>query len=346
MPKNIFLMQWDPRRGPIVLGSYPATSEGIDKDFLINVFGLVLQREERLEGFYDVSYQGFDIVTYYSGQELNQLFGVVLEKGEDKEGIRGGVVRAALAAFRRGEPPATVEEWEDLWNRISAFPILTLEERIADAFRDDEARKLLEIMVDNGIIVIDRLIDNLKTSFPFLSRDVLVTYVHLLEALGILVTKWDEKALIERVYLLRDVVFYRKRPEKFSEIASEINDYEEEFERFAREYQEEGWISDQVLLPGIISDPNLYMIIKEFREKCIINENDIATRGWTSLAERLVTLDILRKKDDKYYLFSDPTVKLILPRYTFSNVVKKLRGEELSEDVVIDYLKTVRESYL
>ncbi|MGQ4891376.1 MAG: hypothetical protein ACP6IP_02705 [Candidatus Njordarchaeia archaeon] len=351
MPRNIFLMQWDPRRGPLVLGYYTPSEEaaeagGIDKDFLINVFGMVLQRGERLEGFYDVTYQNYEIVTYYSGQELNQLFGVVLREGEDKKGIRGGVVRAALTAFRRGEPPVTEEEWRDLWDRISAFPTMSFEERLADAFRDDEARKLLEIMLDNGIMVVDRLLDSLKTSFPFLPRDVLLTYVYLLEALGVLSTKWDEKALIERVYLLRDVVFYRRKPEKFDEIASAISDYSEEFERFAREYQENGWVSDQALLPNVLGDPNQFQVIKAFRELGIMSENEVATRGITSIVEKLVSIDILRRKDDQYYLFSDPTVKLLLPKYTFANVVKRLRDEELTKDVVIDYLKTVRESYL
>ena len=344
-------MQWDPRRGPLVLGYYTPNKERleeskIDKDFLINVFGTVLQRGERLEGFYDVSYGGFDIVTYYSGQELNQLFGVVLAPNEDKEGIRGGVVRAALTAFRRGEPPVVEEEWRDLWDRISAFPTMSFEERIADAFRDEEARKLLDIMLENGIMVIDRLLDSLKTSFPVLSRDVLLTYVYLLAALGILETKWDEKALIERVYLLRDVVFYRRKPEKFDEIVSSISDYRDEFERFARDYQENGWVSDQVVLPNILSDPNLFGVIKQFRELGVISENEVATRGWISAVEKLVSMDIVRKHDDKYYLFSDPTVKLLLPRYTFANVVRRLREEELTKDVVLDYLKTVRESYL
>ncbi len=346
MPKNIFLMQWDPRRGPIVLGYYPQNTEGIDKDFLINVFGTVLQREERLEGFYDVTYGGYDVITYYSGQELNQLFGVVLEEGEEKEGIRGGVVRAALTAFRRGEPPTTIEEWEELWERISAFPTMSLEERIADAFRDNETRKLLEIMLDSGIMVIDRLLDNLKTAFPYLARDVLLTYVYLLEALGILETKWDEKALIERVYLLRDVVFIRRKPEKFGEISSAIDGYQAEYEKFVREYQEGGWAQDQTILPELLGDPNIYGVIKIFREVGVMPEDEAQSRFGSTILKKLLDFDVLGKKDNKYYLFTDPTVKLLLPKYTFANVVRRLRDEELSKEVVLDYLKTVRSSYL
>ena len=346
MPKNIFLMQWDPRRGPIVLGYYPENTEGIDKDFLINVFGMVLQREERLEGFYDVTYGGYTVITYYSGQELNQLFGVVLDENEEKEGIRGGVVRAALTAFRRGEPPTTKEEWEELLERISAFPTMTLEERIADAFRDMESRRLLEIMLDSGIMDMDRLLDNLKTSFPYLARDVLMTYVYLLAALGVLETKWDEKALIERVYLLRDVVFIRRKPEKFSEIASQISDYQSEYEKFVREYQEGGWVQDQSILPEILGDPNTYGVVKIFRDQGVIKEDEAHSRFGTTTIKKLLDTDIIRKKDDRYYLFTDPTVKLLLPKYTFANVVKRLREEELSKEIVLDYLKTVRSSYL
>jgi len=346
LPEIIFLMRWDPRRGPVILGFYPQENVSIEKDFLINVFGTIMQREERLEGFYEVTYGGKDIITYYSGQELNQLFGTVLAQGEDKEGIRGGVVRAALVAFRRGEPPATLEEWKEIWDRITKFPMLTYEQRVADAFRDIEARKTLEVMLENGIIEMERLLDNLKASFPHLSRDVLLTYVYLLESLGILQTKWDEKALLQRVYLLRDVVFHRKKPEKFEEIAKEIEGYIESLEKYAREYQEGIWETDQAILPEVLGDPATYDILAEFRERGTIPVDEAQSRGWTTIVEKLVNLEIIKEAGERYYLFTDPTVKLLLPKYTFSIVVRKLRDEELSKEIVLDYLRTVRASYL
>lgn len=346
MPEYIFLMRWDIRRGPILLGYFPQENIDIDKDFLINIFGSVMQREERLEGFYEVTYGGKDVITYYSGQELNQLFGTVLGSGEDKEGIRGGVVRAALVAFRRGEPPATVEDWREIWDRITRFPTLTYEQRVADAFRDMEARRALEVMVENGIMETDRLLDSLKASFPQLPRDVLLTYVYLLESLGILQTKWDEKALLQRVYLLRDVVFHRRKPDKFNEISKQIGNYVEQLEKYAREYQESIWETDQALLPEILGDPAIYDVLTEFRERGIIPADEAESRGWTTIVRRLLDIDILKEANGKYYLFTDPTVKLLLPRYTFSTVLRRLRDEEISKEVVLDYLRSVRASYL
>lgn len=90
MPEAIFLMRWSPKRGPVVQGSYPPGAE-LGKDFLIDVLGSIIQEEEeRLEGFYPVTLEGRDVISYYSGEELNQVFGIVLGREESEREYRGG----------------------------------------------------------------------------------------------------------------------------------------------------------------------------------------------------------------------------------------------------------------
>jgi len=349
MPEGVFLMRWDPRTGPEILGMYPSEMV-ITRDELLDIFGsLLLREEERREGFYTFRTMGttqLDVVAYYSGQELNQIFGVILSPGEKADDYRGGLVRIALRTFKLGEIMIdTAERWESIWNWLLSYPTMTNEQRLGDVFRESESFKLLEILVESGIATIDDVVLKMKTEFPGLSRDVILTYVHTLEALDIFATKWDERALIEYVYLLRDVLFHRRKPEKSDEIAKEIPEYQDRWESFSKRYFEGEWIQDKEILPKILGDPERYRVLVEFRNRGIINENEIAALGWTDYVDEMRAYEILGKADDKYYLFSDPVVAYVFPKYTISKVVEKLKNEEVNKDIVLEYLKMMRESY-
>jgi len=349
MPEGIFLMRWDPRRGPEVLGMYPPEAV-ITRDELIEVFGsLLLREEERREGFYTFKTVGsarLDVVAYYSGIELNQIFGIILSPGEKPDDFRGGLVRIALKTFKLGEVIIDTEEkWSDIWGWLLNYPTMALEQRLGDVFQDTESYKLLEILVDSGITTIDDVVLKMKTEFPALSRDVIVTYVHTLEALNVFATKYDEKALIERVYLLRDVLFHRRKPENFDQIAKEISVYKDKWEVFAKRYYDSDWINDKEVLPRILGDAQKYKIISEFRRRGIISAQEIAAMGWSDHVEELRALEILDMENDNYYLFSDPTVAYVFPKYTIARVVERLKNGELEKNIVVDYLRMLREAY-
>lgn len=349
MPEGVFLMKWDPRVGPEVLGMYPPEAV-ITRDELIEIFGsLLIREEERREGFYTFKTVGtakLDVVAYYSGIELNQIFGVVLSPNEKPDDYRGGLVRLALRTFKLGEIIVETEErWREIWNWLLSYPTMALEQRIGDVFQDIESYKLLEIMVDAGIANIDDLVLKMKTEFPALSRDVITTYVHTLEALDIFATKWDERALIENVYLLRDVLFHRRKPEKFNDIAKEIMIYKDKWDAFAKRYYDGEWINDKELLPRILGDAEKYKIISEFRRRGIIHESEVNAMGWTDQVEELKEIEILDEEDNKYYLFSDPTIAYVFPKYTIAKVVEKLKNGELGKETVIEYLRMLREAY-
>jgi len=350
MPEGIFLMRWDPRLGPEILGMHPPEAV-ITRDELVNIFGsLLLREEERREGFYSyqtLSEPRLNVVAYYSGEELNQLFGIILREDEDMEAYRGGLVRVAIRMFKLGEIAIETEEkWSEIWQWIINYPTMTLEQRLGDIFQEAEARRLLDIMVERGISTIDDVVLAMKSEFPVLSRDVIVTYVHSLEALNIFATKWDEKALIERVYLLRDVLFHRKRPEKYNDITKEIRTYTSKWETFAQRYYNEGWMNDKNVLPEILGNPEKYRVILEFRKRGVIHENEVNAVGWSDIVEDLRYLEIIDKEDEYYYLFSDPTVAYVFPRYTISSVVEKLRDGTFSKDLVMEYLRMLRDSYM
>ena len=179
IPETLFLSQWVVRGAPQLLGAYP--KKDLDYNLIIDLFGLILREEEEpKEGFYIVQYPkdaafseeygGRYFVCYFSGMELRQLVGLILEPKEDPGPYRGALVREALRLFRRGEVPSTDEEWERIWNAILTYPQLPLERRIADIFRDVEARIILTTMINEGVTTLDELVRSLKEGERSLDR--------------------------------------------------------------------------------------------------------------------------------------------------------------------------------
>jgi len=340
-------MRWDPRRGPVILGTYP-TELSLSPDELVNVFGgLFLEEEERREGFYTISLGGRNILAYYSGIELNEIFGIILKPDENPNDYRGGLVRLALKIFKLGEEILYSEEgWIEAWNWIIGYPSMTAEQRLADIFVEEEARSLLDIMIEEGILTIDDVIKRLRGMYPGLSRDVITSYVHTFEALDIIATRFDEKALIERVYLLRDVAFIRKKPEVFGKVSKVIPGYEKKWEEFVMRYHDREWIQDRNILPKILAEAETYRVLTEFRSKGVISSEEVRARGWAELIEeKLRPYEIIERHEDKYYLFSDPAVVYIFPRYVIARVVDKLKNGEIEKKIVLEYLRILRDAF-
>ncbi len=359
IPETLFIGKWIPRGAPRLLGAYPIKE--LRYDLIIDIFGLILreeyrQEEEPREGFYIVQYPpknaafsdtygGRYFVCYFSGMELRQLVGLILDAGERPDPFRGALVRAALRLFRRGEIPTTEEEWSNLWNQIIAYPESPLEQKIADIFRDVEARIILSIMLQDGILTLDELVRKVRERLATpVSRDLIVTYIYVLSALGILEVRYDEKALMERVYLISDVIFYRRRPNAYNKIASKVPEYKDAYAQFASEYIA-SWEADMSLIPEVIGNPELYAFVERLRKEGVMQVTDLSSEE-LKIVEKLADIKIVKRIGDYVCFLSDPTYKIIFPRWTIKEVLNRAKENEEFREIVIKWLNILREAYL
>lgn len=345
MPESIFLMRWSAKRGPVVQGSYPPETE-LKKDFLIDILGSIIQEEEeRTEGFYPITLEGKDIISYYSGEELQQVFGIVLKEAEREQEYRGGLVQATARILKKGGSISTSEEWSNLWSWIVNYPDMSREHRIRDAFRDASMNIILSIMAESGILTMDELVDRagIRTT---LSRDVITTYAHILEALGLLETHWDEEALEERVYMIRDLLYYREKPQNHEKISKNIPQYRKNVNNYLEKYNREMiWKEDRETLPQLLSQPSTYNLLQRFENQGLIKKTNLE-EGSIEESNKLLQRKIIEEDQEYFYFFTTPKLDLIFPKFTISRVLARARDEELSRNDVIDYLQTLRDSYL
>lgn len=353
MPETIFVSQWVSRGIPRLLASYPR--ENLDPNLIIDIFGLIIREEEPREGFYIVRYpEGArfseeyaqrDFVCYFSGMELKQLVGLILEKGEEAELYRGALVRAALRLFKRGEIPTAIEEWKDIWSQMLAYTKMPIEQRLADIFRDLEAKIILSTMVEEGVLTIDELVRKAreKISYP-ITRDLLIGYIHVLSALGILETRFDEKALMERVYLISDIVFYRKKPPKLEEVSKNFPLLKQMYSRLASEYIS-AWETEAEKIPELIGRSDTYEIIQRFRREGMIKKDDIP-KIYQSIVETLRAENIIADIGGFYAMLFDPTYKLLFPKWTIAKFVEKSRENATARELLKTWLNILKEAYL
>jgi len=353
MPETIFVSQWVARGVPRLLASYP--QKNLDPNLIVDIFGLILREEEEPhEGFYIVSYPenaifsekyaGRNFVGYFSGLELKQLVGLILEEKEEPEPYRGALVRIALRLFRRGEIPTAEEEWEDIWTQMLAYTKMPIEQRIADIFRDVEARVILSTMVDEGVLTLDDLVRKAreKISFPT-TRDLLISYAYALSALGVLEIRFDEKALVERVYLISDVVFYKRKPTKF-DIIMRVPALKELYSQRVSEYIST-WEAEAEKIPELIGRSDVYNLIQRFRNEGLIKKDSLSQDEQT-IAEKLRAEGIIVEFGGDYVMLFDPTYKLLFPKWTIARFIEKCREDMAARELLKNWLNILKEAYL
>jgi len=343
LPQGIFLFRWSAKRGILLLGKHPEDLE-VDIDLLTDALGLRILRERR-PGFFTSKVRGIKLVAYTSGPDAFTTFGISLSPKEDELTYRGPLVRLVTRWLKTGEMPASAEEWESVWKYIIEFPTLSLEQRLADAFVDAEARMAHGILVELGILPLTDFIDRLQGEFPDVTSDVLASFIYTLVGLGVFGSKYDPKAMIDWIFLLRDVVFYRAAPPNMKEIASRVSNFERDYKEFARNYVEGAWEREQGLIPYIIMHSAAYKLLQEFRKKSILHRNEIPSELEDGL-NLLLEHNIARESGDIYYLFTDIRCALLFPKYTIRRVLERVKEKEIDVKLALMYLEELKRSYL
>ncbi len=343
MPRAIFLMAWNPRQGPIIVGQYPSSVE-LDKDKLIDLFGLALRQGDAAH-FSEIELRGEKVILYFTGMETRMNFGAIIEDGENLDSLRGAMVRAVADLIVRGIMPSSEDEWKDLFERIRVYQEMPLEEKVGELFSDSFLRRVYDSLLELGISRKDFVLQRLGILQGSREEDILRAYIEILNSLGIFNTYYDEESMREYLFLMRDVVILRRKPKLYELIAKKIDGYKQEYSSFVQEYLEnKKWLEEQETLASIFASPRLYSALKELREKGLIKIEDIPEE-LKSAMDVLEAYDICRSVDDLCYLLTDVAIVLMFPKYSIHKCLEQYSSGVLALKEVEAYLNAVKKSY-
>ena len=344
MPKVIFLLGWNPRRGLHIIGQYPPDIE-LDKDTLLDYFGLALQKGDA-KSFSELEHKGERIIMYFTGMTTKMAFGAIVDEDENIDLLRGAMVRAVLELITKQAIPASIDAWSAIFEKMVLYQGMSIEEKVGELFSDPLFIRLFEKISEFGVIKYETLLEELRVLTGSREEEIIRAYIESLTALNITQLYYDEESMREYIYLLRDVAIIRKRPEKYDEIANIVNDYKSDYQQWVSEYMEsKKWKEDQGALARVFSDPRFYRTLKFFREKGIISKSDIEIMDRTAL-EFLILNDICRGNEDYIYMFTDVAIVLMFPKYSIHRCLQNYASDMLTLQEVKKYLEAIKKSYL
>jgi len=345
LPKAIFMSVWDPRRGPMLIGQYPADYE-IDRDRLLDFLGMALRQGEAAH-FSEVEVGGENAIVYYTGMQTRMCFGAIIDEDDDVDALRGAIVRSVVDIIMRGTVPRSMEEWGRLYEKITLYMKMPVEEKMGELFCDPFVVRLYSVLLDLGIVRQDFLLSSLGIIHGDKEEDLLRAYIEILSSLGVVQIYRDEESMREYVFLIRDVVVLRRKPKLFREISSIISAYDDEYSDYIMRYLEnKAWRDEQDILARVFSDPQFYKVLKILRERGVIPIEEARDGGIAPQLELLETIDVCRKGDNIYYMFTDIAIVKMFPKYSIYKCLQQYAAGVLSGKEVRSYLEAIKKSYL
>lgn len=344
MLKGIFLIQWDPKRGPFVKVQYPPDL-GVDRnqDLVIKVYGTCVYAE-RVEGYHKAVFGKYEIPAYYSGMELNLILASLVE-GESGDVYRESLLTIAPIMFKRRGVILSDAKWEELFKIMEAFPKMTSDEKIAYALSDPIRVKIIEIVTKRVGLPLDDIRKALVPSVPDITRAEVMSHVDLLERLGILVKFWPPEEAEPHVTLARDIVFTRTAHEKALKVIEEKPEYVKFISEFYAKYN---WEKDQSEVAAVIARPETKILLnKVFKGSPVVPLSKIPKDALPARFEKdLINKNVIRKSKDEVFLITVPKVRKIFPEHHIAKMLKMVEEGKLSRDEAIAYLKAMRLAYL
>ena len=364
--RGIIVSRWDDRLGVVLEGAYPEEVSGLlSDDDLLTIFSTHAISEEA--GIMSMRVKRNNIVSYYSGlpedETTDQFFvALILDPEEDPNQYEEGLGEIANMIIPTVGKPGFEEFFAESFERIQKYVSINEEQRYSFIYRDNNRRLLLERltqgpMTKEGLAKwISKEIGEEITDIEGLLGPLGKT--NLIEEINI---SKGKKVTLEYVFLVRDVAAIRTphvelyNAAKDGQMPGELRDkYVDQTTNFFKDYRITG--RDSVKIAKIISDPDMYQIIKILREGYVAKaelpmklEREIKNLDeyLNELAEKNIITAIKDKKDRVWiFLLSDVKFPNFFPEYMVDVIRRRWKEGTIQKEIALKHLELLRAEYI
>ncbi|MHA1732264.1 MAG: hypothetical protein ACTSU5_09985 [Promethearchaeota archaeon] len=356
MPVGMVIMRWDERVGAEVCATYPDDVQVTEKT-LMQVYSTHEYSGEA--GMVSMMVGPLNVASYYTGPEQGYYVMLLLSLDEDPDAYEDGladVARQVLASLDGDAYKALVPS---LFQRVSVYPSLNDEQRLAMTLSDEVKRMVVERLRDEGSVMKSELAVWLKDTYRAGFVDIESTLGALVKD-GLVSIASVKGAPSESAFLVADVLVMRAPPVTLvKEAASRglpaelVGDYAAEVRTYFEGYTPSP--EDELKILEVLVDPSAYEVITLLRS-AIATRDDLEKLKKKGVEDVDATLKLLWGADlllvlrdssgNEYYgLKDDPVVERFFPEYLV-NVVRKCYRERTKSDVVlVQTLEQLEDSY-
>lgn len=357
MPVGLMVMKWDERSGTEVIIKYPEEINIKEKVLM----QLISTHEYSGEaGSVSLMVGSLNIASYYTGPESSFYILLLLTLDEDPDAYEGGmadIARFILKAYAEG---AHKEIIPSAFHRISMYPKLTETQLLALIYHDELKRMIIKRLRDEGVVSKSELMVWLKDTYKKATIDIDALLFDLIKRE--IVKEASVKGMpSELIFLSNDLLIMRVPPIQLLKNSSEkglpsnlIKDYRNSITNFFENYRPSE--EDNMNIIETIVNKDAYEVLRLLKTG-IVSKNDLEKlrkKGVDDIDSALKLLwdnkliQIYKDNEgiEHYALIADFNVSLVFPKYLLSIVKKEYEDKSKPNQVLIQYLNVLEETYL
>jgi hypothetical protein len=357
MPVGIVLMKWDERVGTEILAKYPEEITVTDKT-LMQVYSTHEYSGE--SGMISLMVGSLNIASYYTGPEKGYYILLLLNIDDDPDAYEGGLADTSRIILQNLEDDAYLQLIPSLFRRLSVYPTLNSEQRLAMTYQDEIKRMIVNRLREEGVVSKSELMVWLKDRYKQGFVDLEGVLIELIKRE--IIKEASVKGMpSELIFLTNDIIMMRIPPVQLLKDPADrglpsqlVGDYRTETKKFFQNYRPSE--NDNLTIIDVLINPQVYETLRLLRT-AIVTRNDLEKlkkKGVDDIDEVLKMLwesqMIQVFQDDRnneyYALLSDFYVDLIFPKYLINIIKQEYEKKSKADQVLIEYLNVLENAYV
>ncbi len=356
MPVGLVLMKWDERVGTEILARYPEEINITDKT-LMQVYSTHEYSGE--SGMVSLMVGSLNIASYYTGPEKGYYILLLLNLDDDPDSYEGGLADISRIILQNIEDDAYLPMIPDLFRRLSVYPTLNTEQQLAITYQDEIKRMIINRLREEGVVSKSELTVWLKDRYKQGFVDLEGVLIELIKR--DVVKEASVKGMpSELVFLTNDLLMIRIPPSNLLVNPAEkglpeqlAENYKTDVKKFFQTYKPSE--ADNLRIIDALINPQVYETIRLLRT-AIVTKNDLEKLKKKGVDDVDDVLKILWEnqmiqvfqddQNNEYYgLISDFYLDRLFPKYLLNIIKQGYDSKSKSDQVLIEYLNVLEDSY-
>ena len=356
MPVGLIVMKWDERVGTEILAKYPEEIAISDKT-LMQVYSTHEYSGEA--GMVSLLVGSLNIASYYTGAEKGYYILLLLNLDDDPDAYEGGLTDASRIILQNLEDDKYQQMIPSLFQRLSVYPTLNDEQRLAITYQDEIKRMIINRLRDEGVVSKSELMVWLKDKYKQGFVDLEGVLIELIKRE--IVKEASVKGMpSELIFLTNDPLLIRvpptnllKNPVEKGLPAKLAENYKTECKKFFQNYRPTE--VDNLKIVDNLINPQVYETLRLLRT-AIVTRNDLEKLKKKGVDDVDAVLKALwdaqmiqvfqDEKGNEYYgLLSDFYLKLVFPKYMLNTIKTEYDQKSKADQVLVEYLNVLEDAY-
>ena len=356
MPTGLSIMKWDDRIGTTIIAQYPEEVSIADKT-LMQIYSTHEYTGD--VGLISMNVGPLNIASYYTGSETGIYLILTLNMEEDPEVFEDGLSDAARLIISNLDREAYKPLIPSLFQRLSVYPSLNEERKLAMLFTDEAKRMVIKRLQEEGSLLKSEIAVWLKDHF----REGFVDVEALVQSLikeTLVKSRSVKGSPSDVIYLVNDLFVTRAPPTQLVKEAGDrglpdhlIESFKSEVTNFFSGYRNSE--EDNIKLLEVLLDPPVYETISLMRQSVVTRDDleklqkkgvddvdDVLKKLW----EVKLILVLRDSAGNEYYgLQSDIKIMKIFPDYNLNMIRKQYSAKIKSSLVQLEYIDALKDMF-